>query len=156
MTKSDAPLMVTDMVYIAPSSTYMVRSLKAHVLIISSRLAVYIVDNMGDRGEPYGVSLMISKDSETCLLPLSVAVLEDKKDSVQAHMLGGKPLSQNICTAHAGFTLSKKPEISKRRRALTRFTAWVACMQCIKAVVASIAEWCSWDPNWVMGKSSCA
>jgi hypothetical protein len=70
-----------------------VRSLRAHVLVISSRLAVYIADKMGDKGEPCGIPLVISKDSETCPPPLKVAVLEDRKDSIQAHMPGGKPLS---------------------------------------------------------------
>jgi hypothetical protein len=154
--ESVAPRTVADVVYIAPSSTYMVRSLRAHVLVISSRLAVYIADKMGDRGEPYGVPLVISKDLETCPPPLSVVVLEDRKDFVQAHMPGGKPLSRKIWTVRAGLTLSKKPEMSKRSRAPTRFAAWVACIRWTKVLTASTAEWCGRDPNWVMGRRSCA
>jgi len=98
VTESVAPLMVDDVAYMAPLLMYMVRSLRAHVLVISSRLAVYIADSIGDKGEPCGVPLVIAKESEVCPLPLSVAVLTDRKDSTQVHMPGGKPLSQNICT----------------------------------------------------------
>jgi hypothetical protein len=121
--ESVAPLMVNDMAYIALLSTYMVRSLRVHVLVISSRLVVYIADNIGDKGEPCGVPLMISKESKVCPPPLSMAVLADRKDSIQAHMPRGKPLSQKICTVWAGLTLSKKPEMSKSNRAPVCFAA---------------------------------
>jgi hypothetical protein len=154
--ESVAPRTVTDVVYIAPSSTYMVRSLRAHILVISNKLVVYIMDKMGDKGDSCGVPLVISNDSETCPPPLSMAVLEDKKDSVQAHMPGGKPLSRKICMACAGLTLSKKPEMSKRSRAPAHFAAQVAYILWTKALTASTAEWCGRDPNWVMGRRSCA
>ena len=154
--ESVVPRTVADMAYIAPSSTYMVRSLKAHVLVISNRLAVYIMDSMGDKGEPCGVPLVISKDSETCLPPFSIAVLEDRKDSIQAHMPGGNPLSWNIWTVRAGLILSKKPEMSKRSRAPARFAVRVAYIRWTRILTASTAEWCGWDPNWVMGRRSCA
>ena len=140
-------MIIADVAYMALLSMYMVRSLRVQVLVISSRLAVYIADRIRDNGEPWGVPLEISKSSEVCSLPLSMAFLADKKDLTQVHMPGGKPLSQKIYTVRAGFTLSKKPEISKRRRAPTHFAAQVACIQCTKVAAASTAKWCGLDPN---------
>jgi hypothetical protein len=76
----------------APSSTYIVRSRNDHVFVISKRLAVYIAERIGDKGEPCGVPLVISKGWDSCPPPLSVAFLTERKDSTQVHIPDGKPL----------------------------------------------------------------
>jgi len=153
---SAAPFTVVDVTYIAPSSTYMVRSQRDHLLVISKRLAVYIADRMGDRGEPCGVPLIISNGSDTCPPPLRVAVRAERKDSTQAHIPVGKPLSLNICMAQVGLRLSKKPEMSNSRRAPARLATLVAYMRWMRVAAVSITEWWGWDPNCVIGSRSCA
>ena len=55
---------VHEVVYIAPSSTYMVRSLCVHCVVDSKRLAVYRADRIGESGDPGGVLWVIAKGSD--------------------------------------------------------------------------------------------
>jgi hypothetical protein len=52
------------------------------------------------------------------------ALLPVRKEWVQAQMEGGNPLFRRIAVARSGLTLSKKPEMSNKSKAL----AWPVAM----------------------------
>ena len=72
---------------------------------------------MGDRGEPCGVPLWMLKGAETVVPIFSETNHPMRNECVHQHTLSRKPFSRSTCVAHSGLMLSKKPEMSKRRRA---------------------------------------
>jgi hypothetical protein len=124
-----AVIVVLAVAKIAPSSTYMVRSLCSQVVADSIRLAVYRADKIGDRGEPWGVPCVIPKGWVEKSPILSVARRFAMKFLTHLTTPEGKPLSLKILAVRSGFRLSKKPEMSNRRRAPTFPMALVCWMQ---------------------------
>jgi len=63
-----------------------------------------------------------------------------RKDLVHSHIVGRKPRLANFCTALLGLILSKKPEISNKRRAPALLVALVAWMWCTRVATTSTAQ----------------
>ena len=78
---------------------------------------MYSADKTGDKGEPWGVPLVILKMSELYSLTQSLARLPVRKERVHLHTFSGKPLIRKIWAALSGLMLSKKPEMSNKMRA---------------------------------------
>ena len=92
------------------------RSQKVHIFDASRSEDVYKVDKTGDRGEPCGVPVVMLKGSEVYIPKLREAIWPVKKERVQSHILEGNPRLCSVCVAQRGLTLSKNPEMLKRRR----------------------------------------
>jgi hypothetical protein len=75
-----------------------------------------------------------------------------RNDRVHLHTLFGKPFYWNTCVAHSELTLSKKPEMSKRRRAPMLPICLVVWILCMSVVMVSMALCFGWDPNCDMGR----
>ena len=110
-------VVVAELAYIAPSSTYRLRSWWTHLSVISRRSVVYKAERMGGRGNPYGVLCWMWNRSNVWLPILRDAVCCVRNDLVHFLTDAGKPLSHRTSTARSGLRLSKKPDMSNIRRA---------------------------------------
>jgi hypothetical protein len=99
-----AAWVVAEMAYMAPSSTYNMRSLWDQHIAMSRREAMYKANKMGERGEPCGIPLWTAHGAEVCVPIFRDTVCPVRKEWTQSHTYMGKPLRWNICVVRSGFT----------------------------------------------------
>ena len=102
---------------------------------------MYNTESMGESGDPCGVPLLIEKGSDVKSPILMVAWRSLMSERTHLHTSRGKPLSSRIRAIRSGLRLLKKPDMSKRRRALALFVARVAWILCTRVVTTLIALW---------------